>query len=398
MFSIARLSKRSKTARTDRGRRSKDSAFGCAWQRILALETLEQRRMLTGDPVAHAGGPYSVVEGSQIVLDASASSDPDEAASSLVYEWDLDYDGVSFQVDASGWQPVFSARQLDGPTTRTVAVRVTDDGDLTSIATATVEITNGAPTVSIEGTPVWGVKGNDIALTSLVNDPGVDDTFTHAWTVRKDGTFYASGADAEFTFLPTECGRYEIELAVTDDDGDTGRAVAVTQVVVYWDGDTGYPNWEYPQNWSGDAVPGPDDDVIIDSPVDLTVTVSTPDQPQVVRSLHSTQAVTISSGASLNISAASEIATLTLVDGMFNGTGSLTITNHLEWIAGAISGTGDVVIRDGATALLGQYEPWGYPRILDGSRLIIESGATAVWIGEHYAGDLELHHGAVIEN
>jgi hypothetical protein len=44
-------------------------------------------------PTADAGGPYSVDEGSTLVLDGSGSTDPD-ADDVLTYEWDLDGDGL----------------------------------------------------------------------------------------------------------------------------------------------------------------------------------------------------------------------------------------------------------------------------------------------------------------
>ncbi|MBW3597344.1 MAG: CSLREA domain-containing protein [Planctomycetes bacterium] len=89
-------------------------------------------------PVADAGGPYLVVRGGTVRLDASASSDPEQSAETLTYEWDFDGDGV-FD-DATGVNPVFSAAGIETPGTRTVALRVTDDGGLTDTATGTIEI------------------------------------------------------------------------------------------------------------------------------------------------------------------------------------------------------------------------------------------------------------------
>lgn len=87
-------------------------------------------------PMADANGPYTVREGHTITLDASGSSDPDQPASSLLFEWD--YDGDSQYDDAVGMKPVFSAASLVGPTTVTLGLKVTDaegasDTDTTSV-------------------------------------------------------------------------------------------------------------------------------------------------------------------------------------------------------------------------------------------------------------------------
>ena len=51
---------------------------------------------------ANPGGAYSVNEGASKQLNASASSDAVGIAS---IEWDLDYDGTTFNADATGATP-----------------------------------------------------------------------------------------------------------------------------------------------------------------------------------------------------------------------------------------------------------------------------------------------------
>jgi CSLREA domain-containing protein len=126
-------------------------------------------------PTAHAGGPYTVVRGGSVRLDASASSDPDQPAASLTYEWDFDGDG-QFD-DATGIRPQFSAVGVETSGTRTVALRVTDDGGLTDTATATVEIVVVAllddPTAP--GSTILAVGGtlaDDIVRFSPPNNAG----------------------------------------------------------------------------------------------------------------------------------------------------------------------------------------------------------------------------------
>lgn len=89
---------------------------------------------LNGPPTVSAGGPYTVIEGTQVVLTASGS-DPDGDA--LSYAWDLDNNG-SFETP--GQSVNFSAAGIEAPATRTVAVRATDPSGASATATATIQV------------------------------------------------------------------------------------------------------------------------------------------------------------------------------------------------------------------------------------------------------------------
>ena len=102
----------------------------------VSTETVEEMSNLP--PAADAGGPYTVVEGSSVVLDGSGSSDPD--GDIVSYEWDFDYDGETFTTNETGVDPAFNAAPSSGPDTVTIALRVTDDGGLTDLATTMVTI------------------------------------------------------------------------------------------------------------------------------------------------------------------------------------------------------------------------------------------------------------------
>src|SRR5262249_54835234 len=127
-----------------------------------------------------------VSEGSSIVLDASGSTDAEDASSALTYEWDFDGDG-QFD-DATGSQPTFSA--LDGPGVHMVTLRVTDSGGLTDTATPTVTITNLPPSASVSG-PTVAVRGQTRIFALTATDPAPADqaagfTFQIDWDA--DGT------------------------------------------------------------------------------------------------------------------------------------------------------------------------------------------------------------------
>ena len=71
-------------------------------------------------PTADAGGPYSVVEGSSVVLNATGA-DPEGTA--VTFEWDLNNDGA---FETPGQSVTFSAATITAPATLTVKVKVTD--------------------------------------------------------------------------------------------------------------------------------------------------------------------------------------------------------------------------------------------------------------------------------
>jgi hypothetical protein len=143
-------------------------------------------------PVANPGSGYTVPEGASVTLDGSASTDADSTLTT--YEWDFNYNGT-FVTDATGVTTSFSAAGLDGPGTRTVALRVTDQAGAQSIATATVSITNVAPTVTppSDQSATAGLSAS-FALGSF-SDPGPDAN----WSVDVDW----GDASTHTTFLVT---------------------------------------------------------------------------------------------------------------------------------------------------------------------------------------------------
>ena len=97
-------------------------------------------------PVADGGGPYNVFEGESIILSGAASIDANDQIAD--YEWDLSYDGVLFDVDATGITTLFDATNIDGPVVRTVALRVRDTfGAESVIDSFEVTVQNLAPEI-----------------------------------------------------------------------------------------------------------------------------------------------------------------------------------------------------------------------------------------------------------
>lgn len=199
------------------------------------------RAQADGDPVADAGGPYSIAEGDPLALDGSGSTNPD--GDPLGYAWDVDDD--SSHGDATGAAPTLTWSQLgvlglgDGPAVREVSLAVLDV-DFLAADTATLTIANTPPDATLENSgPV--LAGEDVTIThSDPSDPSIVDTaagFRYAFDLDDDGSYdvgggtYATAVTTPSTVLTTtEAGEHVVRAAIIDKDG--GLSTHTTTVVV----------------------------------------------------------------------------------------------------------------------------------------------------------------------
>lgn len=118
---------------------------------------------------------------------------------------------------------------------------------------------------------------------------------------------------------------------------------------VYWVGGSG--DWNTAANWSSaPALPGPDDDVVLDVPGNVTITLSS--GAHTIRSLLSQEPFTLS-GGSLTITANSQLADFTLSGGTLSGSGDVTVSGALSWTGGTMSGSGRILVVGSGTLTLG---------------------------------------------
>jgi Regulator of chromosome condensation (RCC1) repeat/PKD domain len=167
-------------------------------------------------PTADAGGPYTVVEGSSVVLDATGSG----GEAPLSYRWTGTGSELS---DSETADPRFTGRD---DATLTLNLAVTDVAGLTGSVDTTVTVTNSRPSV----TPFVVDKNTQrrVQISAAFADRGLLDT--HAARVQwGDGT-ESSGVVGERNGLGAVVashqyalkGTYKITLTVGDDDGGEG--------------------------------------------------------------------------------------------------------------------------------------------------------------------------------
>jgi hypothetical protein len=185
------------------------------------------RITLNQPPTVSAGGPYSVDEGGSVGLDATGS---DPEGGTLTYAWDLDNNG---SYETAGKSATFSAAALDGPTSVTVGVQVTDDAGATATDTATINVKNVPPAATFVA-PSSAFAGFPFALSLTgPHDPSTADTaagFTYAFDC---GSGYGAFGSAAAASCPTtDPGARSVGGKIRDRDGGVSEYRATVDVVV----------------------------------------------------------------------------------------------------------------------------------------------------------------------
>jgi PKD repeat protein len=172
-------------------------------------------------PTARAG-PDQVVSIGEPVSFSGTASDP--GADTLTYEWDFDYDGTNFTVDADG--PDVSYTYPSTPGTYTVALRVTDDDGDWGLDTAHVSVQDVPPSADTNG-PYIGNEGQTITLQGSGSDPAGGQV-SYAWDLDDDGEFETVGQQASHAW--PDNGKFTVALQVANERG--GTATDSTTVTV----------------------------------------------------------------------------------------------------------------------------------------------------------------------
>jgi Ca2+-binding RTX toxin-like protein len=197
---------------------------------------------INSQPIADAGGPYTLREGDSLTLDASGSSDPDPL-DQLTYLWDVNGDGI--YGDATGISPTLTWAQLnalgvqDGPSSYPVSVRVEDGwGVPVDSVSSELVVTNAVPIVVGSGSkPAY--RGEVLTFTFAAVDPSAADqaeNFTYQIDWDGNGTVDqvvvgpGSGIEVAHQFFSSKS--YSVRVAAQDRDGGQSAPFALTPVSV----------------------------------------------------------------------------------------------------------------------------------------------------------------------
>ncbi len=161
----------------------------------------------------------TLAENSLVTLSASAN-DVLADRQTLVTQWDFDFDGTNFTLDATG--PTVTYRLPDSGS-RTIAARVIDkDGDISTITTTSFTVDNIAPTVSL-GDAITISEGESIQFTGTdvaSDQAGVNDPLAFAWRLlTSTGTVVFESSDSNYVRTIGNDGDYQLQVTVVDDDG-----------------------------------------------------------------------------------------------------------------------------------------------------------------------------------
>lgn len=138
-------------------------------------------------------------------------------------EWDFDYGGSTFEVAATGENPthVFASAG-----TFTVALRVTDNEELSHISTATVRVA-GPPVAAFTSSPVPAIQGEPVQFIDTSVDPD-GSIVERRWDFDADAVVDSGEPGPQHTFAAP--GSYPVTLTVVDDEG--ASASVTTSIVV----------------------------------------------------------------------------------------------------------------------------------------------------------------------
>ena len=161
-------------------------------------------------PTADAGGPYAGVVNQPVILDGSASDDPD--GNIVQYDWDFDDGNIANNAGATPTNVYATGGKYIARLT------VTDDSGETDTDITVVSVGIGnLPPQADAGDSVSGKVRRDITFDGTGSSDPDGSVANYAWSFGDGNT----GTGPNPTHSYADVGKYFVTLTVTDNDGAT---------------------------------------------------------------------------------------------------------------------------------------------------------------------------------
>ncbi|MCA9543656.1 MAG: PKD domain-containing protein, partial [Myxococcales bacterium] len=180
---------------------------------------------VTGGAVADPGGPYLVPQGSELMLDASASSAPPGEGAIVEYAWDLDGDGFFTRVEPRGARVPFDTT-VDG--VFPVGLRITTETGYADFGQTDVVVEDVTPTCSAGG-PYTIEQGLPLTVDGSATEAGhpVEPLLVLDWDFGDD-RFPQRGLNRRPVHRYLDEGDFQITLTAADRDSEVSCQALVT--------------------------------------------------------------------------------------------------------------------------------------------------------------------------
>ena len=150
-------------------------------------------------------GTYSDPDGDTVAITASSGTVTKTGTSTGTWSW--------------------TAASSDEASSQAVTITANDGQGHSTATSFTSTVTAVAPSARIVTDPPSIPEGAPETFTGAASSPAEADNaagFTYAWTVTKNGSAYATGSTASFTFTPDDEGTYVVTFRATDDGSMAG--------------------------------------------------------------------------------------------------------------------------------------------------------------------------------
>ncbi|MFK7913039.1 MAG: PKD domain-containing protein [Pseudomonadales bacterium] len=183
------------------------------------------------NPIADAGANLTGSVGRLLVLDGSASSDPD--GDILLMQWLIESSPTGSRAEILNANDTVASLTPDVAGTYVVSLGVTDGG-LTAQDSLTIEVAAAGAAVANAGPDQAVTVSTLVRLDASGSSAGDNSQLSYRWEIRQrpqgSNTELSTENAVNPTFTPDVAGSYVIDLLVTDANGSSASDEVVVQV------------------------------------------------------------------------------------------------------------------------------------------------------------------------